>query len=237
MKTNISIFALLFIFTISIQAQTIKGSGNIVTKSRTVTSFTKLNVSGHFNITLIKGNGTTLEIKAEDNLIDYITTEVKDGKLTIEFDKKYKYRTNKSITILVNFELLNSIALAGSGEIIGKDLIDSDNLVLSLAGSGKVKLDVSCTDLTSNIAGSGNIDLSGKTDVFNGNISGSGNIEAQALHASIVNTKIAGSGNIKVYAANEIHAQTSGSGNIIYYGDPTIIKANSSGSGSVRKKS
>lgn len=237
MKTNINIFALLCIFTITLSAQsTIKGSGNVVTKSRTVNQFDQLNVSGHFDVTLNKGNGTSIEIKAEDNLIEHITSEVKDGKLTIKFDKQYRYRTNKSIDIVVNYKSLSGISLSGSGEIIGSDLVEAQDLKVSLSGSGDIKLNLSAEAVVTSISGSGDVKLSGNTNTFTGSISGSGDFDCEGLKSNIATVKISGSGDIKIRAEKEIHAKTSGSGDVYYYGNPSVVKAKSSGSGDIEKR-
>lgn len=237
MKTKFNIFTLLCIFTITLNAQsTIKGSGNVVTKSRTVSQFNQLSVSGHFNVTLNKGNGTSIEIKAEDNLIEHITSEVEDGKLKIKFEKNYRYRTNKSIDIVVNFESLNGISLSGSGEIIGNDTVKAEDLKIALSGSGDIKLDLSAQDVVTSISGSGDIKLSGNTNTFTASISGSGDFDCESLTSNIATVKVSGSGDIKIRAEKEIHAKTSGSGDIYYYGHPSVVKAKSSGSGDIEKR-
>lgn len=232
----IIITALIFCVQLQAQNNTIKANGNIITTERTVGEFEKISVSGSFDVTLLKGKEGTINIKASENLMAVIETVVEEGNLKIRFKKGTNIRNSKTIQITVTFENINSVSLAGSGDITSKETIQAENLDLSLSGSGNFNLNVSSTNLNLKIAGSGNMNLSGKTETYNGSISGSGNINTPELTANTVNAKISGSGNIKVNALSEINAKTSGSGNIIYTGNPTIIKANSSGSGSVHQK-
>lgn len=239
MKTITQIFvATLLIFSLNTKAQNenIKANGEIITTTRTVNSFDKINVSGSFDVTLVKGKEGAITIKASENLMEVIVTEVVDGTLKIKFKKGVNIRNSKTIHITVSYESVEGVSLAGSGDIHSEGTLNAENLDLSLSGSGSFKLGVASTNLSSSIAGSGNMNLNGKTDVFSCGISGSGNINSSELTANIVNAKISGSGNIKVNAINEINAKTSGSGNVMYTGNPTIVKANSSGSGSIHQK-
>lgn len=214
----------------------IKGNGDITISKRTVSNYTKIGVAGSFHVTLSKENLSDITIKADENLLEYIVTEVENGELKIKTKKGFQIRSTKKIEITVPFQKLEEVSLAGSGNIWSEETIDSPNLKLSLAGSGDVNLKVQTKNLNSSIAGSGNIHLNGITNELTCSIAGSGNINAYDLKSDIATLKIAGSGNAKVNASNEIHGSTVGSGNIYYSGNPPIVKVKSAGSGSVKSK-
>ena len=64
----------------------IEGSGDVVTETRAVSGFDRVILGGIGELTLIQGEEESLEIEAEDNILPQITTEVRDGTLTISFD-------------------------------------------------------------------------------------------------------------------------------------------------------
>jgi len=238
-KTIASIL-LLSIISTSIHAQffnkKIKGNAELTTITRNVSDYDEISVAGSFDVKLFKGEEGTITIKADENLLEYIVTEVKNSDLKIKTKKGYTITSRKTIEITVPFESIDGVSLAGSGDVFTNDVIKSNNLKLSLAGSGNMDLNVSTGEVVSNIAGSGNIQLAGDTDNFSCSIAGSGNLNGFNLKATIANAKIAGSGNIKINAVNEIHAKIAGSGNIVYSENPEIVKSKSAGSGSVKKK-
>ena len=215
----------------------IKGNGNIITTDRSVSDFDKIGIAGSFDVILKKGNEGAISIQADENLMEYIITEVKDGQLKIKPKKGHQLKSTKTIQITVSFNDLEEVSLAGSGDVTTSDAINASDLKLSLAGSGDMNLKVSTKHLTSKIAGSGNISLNGDTDEFSCSIAGSGNLNGYDLKATIAIAKIAGSGNIKVNAVSEIHAKIAGSGNVYYTGNPEVEKSNALGSGSLKKKS
>ena len=239
MKLLTSIIAFLIIST-SVNAQffnkKIKGNGDIKTETRSVSDYDKIAAAGSFDIELYKGTEGKLTVKADENLMEVIITEVKNGKLKIYIKKGYNIRTKRAIVVTIPFEDIDAIALAGSGDVTSRDLIDSEDLKLSLAGSGTMKLNVSANNLSSSIAGSGTLTLNGDANEFKCSVSGSGDINSFDLKAKSVKVSVAGSGNVKVHAINEIKATTAGSGDIYYSGNPTIEKVKSVGSGSIRKK-
>jgi len=238
-KTIAGILLLTLIST-SVRAQfftkKIKGNGDITTITRDVSDYDQVGIAGDFDVKLFKGEEGTINITADENLLEYIVTEVENGNLKIKPEKGYNLTSRKSIEITVPFEAIDGVSLAGSGDVFSNDIINSNKLRLSLAGSGNMDLNVSAGDVDSSIAGSGNIKLKGNADNFNCRISGSGNLNGYDLKATVANASIAGSGNVKVNAVNEIHAKIAGSGNILYSGDPEIVKSKSAGSGSVKKK-
>ena len=214
----------------------IKGNGDITTITRNISDYNKIGIGGDFNVSLVKGEEGEITIKADENLLEYIETEVEKGNLSIKVKKGYQIRPKKQIEITIPFDEIEGVSLAGSGAIHTNDIIKSNELKLSLAGSGNIDLHVSAKDLDTNIAGSGNITLKGTTDKFECSIAGSGNLNGYDLKTNVANAKIAGSGNVKVNAIDEIHAKIVGSGNVLYTGNPEIVKSKSAGSGSVRKK-
>ena len=184
MKSITRIFVIsLFIFSLNITAQqnSIKANGNVITSTRTVDNFDNIAVSGSFDVNLVKGKEGTITIKASENLMDVIVTEVENGVLTIKFKKGFNIKNYKTIDITVSYEAIEGIALSGSGNIHSNDVVATENLDLSLSGSGNFKLDVSSTNLNARISGSGNMNLSGTSDIFSSSISGSGKITSQSI--------------------------------------------------------
>jgi len=214
----------------------IKGNGKNITENRRVSNYDKINVAGSFDVKLVKGKEGAISIQADENLMEYIETEVENGHLKIQPKKGYQLKTTKTILITVPFEMIDAISLAGSGNVNSTNVLNAADLNLNLAGSGGLDLPVSIKNLKAQIAGSGNIKLSGNADELYCEIAGSGNLEGDALKATASHINIAGSGNVKIHAVSEIHANIVGSGDVIYTGNPAIEKSKSVGSGTIKKK-
>lgn len=77
---------------------------------------------------------------------------------------------------------------------------------------------------------SGDIRIAGETPSLNVKISGSGDVLVGDLQAADVTVAIQSDGNATVWAVNSLDITLSASGNLSYYGDPTLTQ-NASGSG------
>ena len=228
--------AILFMFTLTIgcaYAQKVKGNGKTINKTRNVGSFDGVGVSGSFDVILVAGNEGKLDLSVEENLEQYLITEVKDGNLKIKWKKGVNIRTTRSTIITVHFKNISSLAMSGSGDITSKDRIKGKSLDMAVAGSGDIKLEMDVQTAKSAISGSGDIELSGRAIEFEAAVSGSGDIEAYDLKTEKSELKIAGSGSIGISVEKEIVARVSGSGDIKYKGTPRIEDIKVSGSGSV----
>ena len=215
----------------------IKGNGNITTIKKSVGDYESLDMAGFFDVKLIEGKEGNITITGEENLLEYIVTEVKDGKLILKTEKGVNLQPShrNGIKITIPVEQINSVYLSGSGDITSEKTLTADSFKATISGSGDISLDLAVKELKTSISGSGDIELTGNTDIFDLSISGSGDIDAFKLAANHVDVSVSGSGDIEVTANKSIKARVSGSGDINYRGNPEKVDTKSSGSGDISK--
>lgn len=209
-----------------------------VNEERNVGEYDAIYVSGWFDVTLVDGEEGVISLEGKANILKNIKTEVKNGKLLIEWDKDVNsnlFKGMSKVAITIPVEEINAVKLAGSGSIVGETTLQSDSFGTTLSGSGTLDLRVETNSLSSTISGSGKTVLSGTAHEFEVQISGSGDVRAFELKAEDVRASISGSAKIKVNANTSITARISGSGDVRYIGDATKIDSKVSGSGSVSK--
>ena len=230
-------FLILISFASCINAQwygkKIKGNGNVITENRNISDYDKISVAGSFDVKLVAGVEGKLIVKAEENLLEYLITEVEDGKLHIKWKKGVSIRTNKEVLVTVPFKDIEGVSLAGSGDVFSEDVIETDKFKVALSGSGDIKLRLKANEVTSAVSGSGDIQLRGSTNEIKCSIAGSGDFHGYELLAKEADISIAGSGGVKVYATEKLKGRIAGSGDIDYKGEPKIQDVKVSGSGSV----
>ncbi|WP_299113786.1 head GIN domain-containing protein [uncultured Winogradskyella sp.] len=211
----------------------IKGDGNITTTTRTTGSYDGLKAAGSMDFKLVQGKEGNITIEGDANLMEYIITEVKGGKLVVKTKDGVNLKPTKTIVVTVPYESIESVSLAGSGDIENSGTIKAGKFNISLAGSGDIKLKVNSNSTESSIAGSGDVQLSGSTTDLIVKIAGSGDFDGKNLDSVNVTAKIAGSGTADVVCNGELKARISGSGDVNYSGKPTSKDTKISGSGSV----
>ena len=221
MKNLILTLALLVsVSTVSAQnwgSKKARGNGSIVTEDRSIDEFSKLKVSGSFRVVLTSDRTKELSIKTDENLMDYIITEVKDGSLLIKMKKNYNLKpsNHKAIAVQVPLNSLREIALSGSGSIRSEEQIKTDQLIMKMSGSGKIIVGLTADDIEAVLLGS---------------------VKAKELKTEEGEFTVSESGRIETNVTEKIIAKVSGSGSIRYIGSPNLSrKTKVSGSGSIRE--
>ena len=213
----------------------IEGSGNIITQARNVGKASKVKLAGSFDVELTPGTVTKVEVVGDDNILPFIIAEEQEGFLVIKTKKNISYNSTEGIKIKIVTPQLENLQLAGSGNIIGQGkFIGADKLVLKIAGSGDIKLEVNTPKIEANIAGSGSIRLTGETKDETIKIAGVGDYLSEGLMAENATVSIAGSGDVKAFVSTSLDVHIAGSGTVYYKGNPSI-KQKVAGSGDIKK--
>jgi len=238
MKTTILTFATLLSLSI-VHAQwgeKVKGNGNVTTITRTTSDYDGISCAGSFDYVLVAGTEGKITIEGEENLLEYVVTEVKNNKLVVKTEKNVNLRpsSGKTIKVTIPFKDIDNIALAGSGDMTNTDPITASDLKVSLAGSGDVVLTVETNSVKGSIAGSGDLTLKGNTNNLDASIAGSGDFHGFDLQANNTEVSVAGSGDAEVVSKETLKARIAGSGDIEFKGNPKKEDTKAVGSGSIK---
>lgn len=206
--------------------------GPIVIEEIDVAPFNGISFDVAGNVYITQDAVQQVVVESNQNVISGLSTSVKDGIWNIRFRECFD-RYDK-FDVFISLPTLNSVVLAGSGNIISENTFECTDFNASLIGSGNISLQLFCESLDADIAGSGNISLSGRTDREMIIISGSGNIMALEMESNICHATISGFGNCDVFVYDELDVLISGSGSVRYKGNPTV-NSTITGNGSVVK--
>lgn len=193
----------------------ITGSGRPMTQQREIAGFKGVALSVPGRLEIVQGAAEGVTLTADDNLVPEIETVVERGVLHIRFRQNTGVTTRTRISITVRARSIESIAVAGSGDVIAPAL-ESPELTVRVAGSGDVK-------------------VGGRAESLQVRISGSGDVDAGRFDTQRAKVSVAGSGDATVWARKSLEVSVSGSGEVRYFGDPEVRKK-VAGSGSVRRK-
>ncbi|MBZ0294659.1 MAG: DUF2807 domain-containing protein [Anaerolineae bacterium] len=204
----IAVFSTLLILAacgpVQLNANTVQGSGNIITAEREVSGFSSVQVNLGADLELVQSSSESLSIEADDNLMDYITTEVQNGKLIVATPENTSLTPSNTIKLHLGFDTLNAVDILGSSAITADDL-DLDSLAINFSGSGSTQ-------------------LAGAVDQQTINIRGRATIHNFDLVSSTVTLDISGNGTVEVNAENNLQVTVAGNGDIHYLGNPTIVR-------------
>lgn len=215
-------------------SETIRGQGALAQEFREVGSITGVNLAMEGDLFIQSGSEVSFRIEAQQNILAYINTYVRNDVLVIEGERDVDLRPSEPVRFVLVTPELNSVSLTGSGDI-QVDPFESAEFALTVAGSGDLLLREILTDnLVVSIAGSGDINIDGSTINQEISIAGSGDYNARDLTSAAASISIAGSGDSYVQVSEELTASLIGSGSVFYIGNPTITSS-TVGSGRVRR--
>jgi Putative auto-transporter adhesin, head GIN domain len=189
-----------------------EGSGVAATQARDVASFTRVDLAGSNNVVIHVGEKQSVLVKADDNLIDRVTTHVRSGELVIG-NTPGSFTTRTPMSVRITVPALDALTLTGSGNMV-VDGIDARSFTVTLPGSGT-------------LTGSG---TATRLDVT---VGGSGVAQFTRLVANGARAVVSGSGSIFVTATGTLDAAVSGSGAIFYAGNPPDVTKSVTGSGAI----
>lgn len=193
------------------------GEGAIVSETRTLSSFTSVNADGDVDVDVYPSNENKVIVTAYQNLIPVYETDVNGSTLSLHFKTGYINVRHNNVRVAVYSTDVNNVVVNGSGKVIVKNGIASKTLNARINGSG----DVTIND--------------NHFESMTLKINGSGSIKSRSAVSDYVRAEISGSGDIETTVEQTLSAKISGSGNIDYWGNPSVSEVDLSGSGKVRK--
>ena len=230
MKTRLSIFIFLgFFLTLSANAEHYKLDLEDF-------EILEIRIPGSVEWSSGPASGT---IDCSGAVMEIFEAEQNGKKLTLQWKNHgspdWKFGNGK-IKIRLNSEMLKKVVVSGSADLVFKSTNKVPQFSMNISGSGDFSGNIECSEnAVFNISGSGNIVTSGKCQSLQLSIAGSGDFQGLELKSAKTKVSISGSGDAKINAENELDVSISGSGEIVYTGNPAKVKQTISGSGEIKK--
>lgn len=228
-KPFFTLLALPIVFLASCLAP-IKGNGIVEEETRAIEEFTKLSISGSYEVFIRQGTTCELKIEADENLLPLILTENSGDWLKIRTEQPIMKA--KSLKLYISVIDIDNIDISGAVKLKSKGVINGKSLDLDLSGAGEIDMDLYVNELNLDLSGGTETHLRGGAEKLNVDIAGAGQLEADELQTSICNIDISGAGEANLFVTEELDADISGAGEIRYKGHPQVNK-DISGAGSI----
>ena len=210
-----------------------RGNGDVVTKTREVGDFDGVRGSAGLDVYLEEGTENKVVVEADSNLHEFIETEVVNGVLKIR--TRRNINRAKSKKVYVTYTNLNLVEASSGADVIGRDVIKSEDLTLSSSSGADLELEVNAREVTAKTSSGADIKLSGRAKYFPADASSGSDLNASNLEATKVRAEVSSGADIVVNVLESLDAKASSGGDIKYYGDPVTVNKNDGKSSSIRK--
>ena len=191
----------------------IVGDGVIKTEDRSISEFSKVVVTGGYQIKWSSGK-PALNISTDQNLLPLIETAVSGS--TLKIDSKDNLAPTKSITIILSSASLTDVRLTG-GISFKASQITGQDLKLESTGASEISVDGSVRNLEVNLTGASKLN-------------------AKSLQTQIATLSLVGASEANVTVADTLKASVTGAGMLTYSGNPKSVEKNITGAGTIQNR-
>lgn len=192
----------------------VQGSGNLSSEKRDISGFTEVDASGAITLEIVAQKDFSVEVEADDNLLQFIKTEVSGD--TLKVFSKNKLSPKTKIIVKVSMPELHSLDVSGAS-VANVSNVKIDSLEINASGASKIKID-------------------GETVSLESDASGASKIDAEGLKVENADINASGASTTTVFVSNELKVDASGASKIYYTGEPNSVSPKTSGASSVKKK-
>ena len=180
----------------------IKGSGKRELQKRDVASFTSISAEGAFTIEVTCQKNQSLEVEGDDNVLEYVTTEVSSNILRLKNTKNYS--TSEPVKFRISVPNLEGLSVNGAGHVDIKGM-----------NNDKFEIDTN---------GAATIVVAGTTKLIDVGANGAGKIDAENLHAARGVVESKGVVRVDLDVTNQLDVTVQGPSTVTYKGDPVVNK-------------
>jgi hypothetical protein len=194
--------------------RSVKGSGVTASEVRNVTGFKGVDVGGVFVVEIIAGSDFDVKVEADDNLLQYIKTEVNDGVLKISSTERIK--SHEPLRVRVSAPTIESVEASGVCKV-SLTGVKNNKLIIGTSGASKVT-------------------VAGETSSLTVDVSGASSVDGESLRAENARVEASGASKVNVFVTGRLVSDASGASKIGYSGNPTSVEKNTSGASKVYQK-
>jgi len=191
----------------------IQGDGVITTEDRPISEFSKLVVTGGYEIEWSSGK-PALTISSDQNLLPLVETVVSGN--TLQIDSKEELVPTKGIKIILSSATLADVQLTG-GISFKASQITGQDLKLESTGASEISVDGSVTNLEVNLTGASKLN-------------------AKFLQTQNATLSLIGASEADVTVTDSLKASVTGAGSLTYSGNPKSVEKNITGAGTIQDR-
>ena len=230
---------ILFTLLIAVGFGTAMAGDNDKTENRKVESFNAIKVSAGIDLYLTMDITEEVKVVADDDIIDKLKTEVKDGTLHIYLKQNdwFNWKSgNRTRKVYVKVKELKELRASSGADVYCENTLKGDALKVSASSGSDVNLNVFYKNLSIDTSSGSDAKAKGKVKFLDVEASSGSDIKAQDLESKICKARASSGSDISVSVTDEIYAKASSGADIKYYGSPQVRDIDESSGGDVRQR-
>lgn len=211
----------------------IKPSGNLLTVERDVAEFNAIVVAGGISATVTMGEEPSLKITADDNVLPYIETFVKDGALNVRVKRHTSFRGNPTLRVAIGAVELSKCSASGGSSFKFVNQLTAPGLSIDLSGGSRYTGSVEAGEVNVVLSGGSFMETAGTATLLNLECSGGSVFGSFSFAADEVTANLSGGSRATLTVNEKLTAKASGGSTFLYRGNPPIVNRDESGGSTI----
>ena len=235
MKTLKNLIMLMLVAVVGVNTAAFAGNSD-KTENRNVKNFNGIKVSTGIDLYITMGNSEEVKIVADDDIIDDIVTEVKNGTLHIYLEKDNWFSWggfNKTRKAYVTVKQLESIDASSGSDVRSENTLKGDELDIEASSGSDVNLDLVYKNVSLKTSSGSDAKLTGKAKYFTAAASSGSDIVARDFETEKCRIRASSGSDATVNVSDELEAKASSGADIRYYGNPKSRDTDESSGGDI----
>jgi len=211
------------------------GSGNLETEEYAFANFTRVEISSAFVFEIGYSDSYSINVTADDNLIDYVQVSQDGETLKIRLGAAPSFRL-VTLRASVTMPRLNGLTVSGASRGTVSDFTPTEGLNITVSGASRVEGDFTAGDIGFDVSGASTVQLEGSADDMVAVVSGACTFNLGDFTVNNADVNISGASTGTINLDGRLDANVSGASTLLYIGDPTMGTIDVSGYSTLREK-
>jgi hypothetical protein len=178
-------------------------------------------ISDKLEVVIIPSDTNRLAIRADENLLDVIRTDVTDGTLVISTNKMIRMARSKEV--LVYGKAVKEVEASFRAMVMNEDTLRADEFKIKLNSGADASITGNFKSLSATITSGSHINLAGKTEDLSIDANTAADVDAYDLVADETNIMASTAADVRITVKNKAIFNANSLSDIRYRGEPSII--------------
>ena len=209
-----------------------RGNGDVVKEKREVSEdFTVVSASEGLDVFVSQGTDYEISVEADENIIDLIGTDIRDGKLKVHAIENIGRATKK---VYVTMPEVTGLRVSSGADLVSQGIIDAEKITLDASSGADLVAELSADEVDADCSSGADIRVSGQANLFYADASSGSDIKAKDFLVKTCYADASSGADITVNVSESLTADASSGADISYTGEANV-QTKKSVSGSVHK--
>ncbi|MCJ7575840.1 MAG: DUF2807 domain-containing protein [Dehalococcoidia bacterium] len=212
------------------------GSGNLETEEYAFANFTRVEISSAFEFEIKQSSSYSINITADDNVIDYVQVSQDGQILKIRVGGVPTSFRSVTLKALVTMPQLGGLTVSGASRGIVSNFNCTEAVSIAVSGASRVTGDITAGDIEFDVSGASTVQLEGSADDMTARVSGASLFSLDDFTVNNADVNISGASTGTINLDGRLDANVSGASTLLYIGDPIMGAIDVSGASTLSKK-